>query len=68
MSTIETMLDGVTWIPVTEETAPEDGMPHATHSGSFNFLGVPLRVFRLNTGEAVIHADDMNALLEVFGN
>lgn len=66
---IEMLFDGVTWTPIPEDM-PQDDMPQdadsipcATHSGIWNFMGMEIRVYRLSTGQAVIHADDMPKVL-----
>jgi hypothetical protein len=58
------MLDGVVWV---EGEAPEDtsdGIPFATHEGVLEIAGYKLRCYRLNTGQAVFHADDVNAFFD----
>jgi hypothetical protein len=66
---IEMMLRDATWeaVPNVDGTTDADGIPFATHSGVWHFMGMDLRVFRLSNGQAVIHADDMTALLERMG-
>lgn len=64
---IEMLFDGVQWT-AHPENEPKDahdgpGLPWATHSGIWSFMGQEIRVFRLNTGEAIIHADDMPKIL-----
>lgn len=62
---IEMMLDGVTWVQNPNESTHEDGLPYATHSGIWNFMGQEIRVYRLNTGQAIIHADDFGKILGI---
>ena len=54
----EVLLDGVEW---REGTPPEidDGIPYATHEGVLEIAGMKLRCYRLNTGQAIIRADDI---------
>ena len=64
---IEMMLDGITWVPLTpvKPSGPDnsDGVPFATHEGVLELGGHFLRCYRLNTGQAVFAADDINAFL-----
>jgi hypothetical protein len=48
----------------THQTEPRvnDSLPFATHSGELELFGHTLRVYRLNTGEAIVHADDLHEL------
>ncbi|MBN8492379.1 MAG: hypothetical protein J0M00_13245 [Burkholderiales bacterium] len=55
---IDAALAQVDWAP-TNSAPTTDGSRYATHSGVLDVLGFEFRVYRLNTGEAVIHADDM---------
>lgn len=59
---IDALMKGVEW----KETGAvqTDETPVSTHEGVMNFLGIELRCYRLSSGQAVIHADDMNRLLE----
>jgi hypothetical protein len=61
-SPIDAMMDSVPW-QETSNVATDDGMPYATHHGILRIFDLELRCYRLNTGQAVIHADDMHALL-----
>jgi len=45
---------------------PED-VPIATHQGEMMILGLKVRVYRLDDGRTVIHADDFHALLAKMG-
>lgn len=57
---IDIMMDAVAWEPTG--LTGGDGLPYATHSGVLHIMDKSLRCYRLNTGQAIIHADDMNAL------
>ncbi len=57
---VDMTLDGLTWT-VTDQQPDGSGLPYATHSGLWEIGGQVLRCYRLNTGQAVIHADDMEA-------
>jgi hypothetical protein len=59
---VEIMLDGVQWRAAESVDAPADGMAYATHEGVLEIAGIKLRCYRLNTGQAVFHADDMRAM------
>lgn len=63
---IPAFMNAVEWRSSGE--APSGDLPYATHSGELEIFGLKLRCFRLNTGEAIIHADDMMALLELMGD
>lgn len=56
-------MSAVKWEPTGQQ--PSGDLPCTTHSGEMEILGFRLRCYRLSTGEAIIHADDMNALLEL---
>jgi hypothetical protein len=65
---IELMLDDVEW-KASERSAPVDsdsGLPYATHEGVLELCGKSVRCYRLNTGQAVFNADDLD-FLEFFG-
>ncbi len=68
-SPIEQLMDGVSWeaTDAVEATdAAENGdLPYATHHGIWHFAGHDIRVYRLNDGRAIIHADDMAKLLGI---
>lgn len=66
MSPIEMMLDGITWVPAGDRPdGPDnhDGVPFATHEGVLDLMGHKIRCYRLNTGQAVFNADDVNDFL-----
>lgn len=63
MTPIEMMFDGVAWTEAPAREPDPSGLPYATHSGIWNFMGQEIRVYRLNTGQAIIHADDMGKIL-----
>jgi hypothetical protein len=54
------MFNGVEWIP-TEPPTDTQGLPYPTHFGVMDIMGNPFRCYRLNTGEAIINADDFAA-------
>lgn len=58
---IPRVLERVKWYPVPETIGPQVE-PYATHAGALKVLGVVLRCYRLNTGEEIIHADDLRRL------
>ena len=60
---IEMMLEGVTWIARENVPPQDDGIPYATHEGVLELMGVSMRVYRLSSGQAVVHADDMEQFL-----
>ena len=63
-SPIEMMLDGVQWVPAGERPdGPDnhDGLPYATHEGVLDIMGHKMRCYRLNNGQAVFSADDVEA-------
>lgn len=67
---IEMMLDGTEWIPIpeaSEDTASDNDIPFATHSGVLEFGGEPLRVYRLSDGRAVIDCDDFERFFASLG-
>jgi hypothetical protein len=66
MSPISELMKKVEWVEADSNTPPL-GERHATHSGVLSFMGHDLRVYRLNTGEAIIHADDFKALFGLDG-
>jgi hypothetical protein len=57
---IEKMLDGVHWREADGPPEDDDGTPWATHEGVMDIMGHKLRCYRLNTGQAIINADDMH--------
>jgi len=65
--TIDMVLKGVTW-ERCDGGEPRDAMhegriPYATHQGQGEMLGIPFRCYRLSDGRAVIHAEDMEAII-----
>lgn len=58
---IEILIERVEWKET--HTTGDGSLPHATHEGVLEFCGAKLRVYRLNTGEAIINADDFNDFL-----
>lgn len=59
MATLEMQFSGVQWEPCENVVEVEGGL-HATHHGVWDFNGFAMRVYRLNNGKTMIHADDMN--------
>jgi hypothetical protein len=61
MPDIPTLLATVEWQATTH--APEAGcdLPYATHRGVFEIMGFKMRCYRLNTGEAIFDAEDVEA-------
>jgi len=59
----EEILAGVQWRETGSQ--PEGDLPYATHEGMFEILGSKLRCYRLNTGQAIIHGDDLAAFLQI---
>lgn len=57
---IEILLDGVEWVENPDENDQDELF--ATHSGVLKIAGHALRCYRLNDGQTVIDADDMNGL------
>lgn len=67
MSPINKLMEGMEWVEADSNT-PSLGELYATHSGVLSFMGHDLRIYRLNTGEAIIHADDFKALFGLDGD
>lgn len=59
---VDLMMDKVDW-QVCEQTDDESGLPFATHSGVLDIAGHSMKVYRLNTGQAIIDAADLEAFL-----
>jgi len=66
VTAINELMKSVAWVEADSNTPPL-GERYATHSGVLSFMGHDLRVFRLNTGEAIIHAEDFEALFGLDG-
>lgn len=60
----ETELEWVDWLPTGANQA-DDEIPYATHYGILRLGNEEIRVYRLNTGETVIHHDDFLKFLGV---
>lgn len=56
---IELLLDGVQWQEVSQRDDNTDGLPWVTHEGVLEIAGAKLRCYRLNTGQAIFDADDV---------
>jgi hypothetical protein len=65
MTPIESMLAGIDWQETP--TQPVGDLPYATHSGVLEIAGKRLRCYRLNTGQAIFDADDVNAFFDIGG-
>lgn len=69
MSAIDQMMDRLDWTPVQgAEQERETGLPYATHTGIFMIGDIQLRCYRLNTGQAIINAEDMHHLFGLDGS
>ncbi len=56
-------------VPIANPEVGDGSMPYATHSGVLNLFGKDMRVYRLNTGQAIIDSEDFEALwAEFLGN
>ena len=65
---IDALLNAVEWQETSnaEDVAmADDGIPWATHSGVLTIAGTQLRCYRLNTGQAILDADDVAALFGI---
>lgn len=62
---MEKMLESIEWAEGNTEREPnEDGLPWATHSGVLEIPGHRLRCSRLNTGQIVFLAEDVEKFFE----
>lgn len=61
------LFSDVQWEPVRAVPPEAAGLAHATHQGVIELLGQRLRIYRLNTGQAILHADDLKAFLAFIG-
>lgn len=61
---IEMMMDGVQWKAVEEPEPDDSGLPHVTHQGELELLGVKVICCTLSTGQRIIDADSMHLLFE----
>lgn len=59
-------MSAVEWRPTNAKAGGD--LPYATHAGEMELFGLKFRCFRLNTGQAIIHADDMDALLQMMAD
>lgn len=57
-------MNSVAWNPTGEE-GDISGQSYATHEGILHIFDLDLRCYRLNTGQAVIHGEDMENLLRM---
>lgn len=60
---IEMLLDGLEWQEVGSQGDFGYGLPVATHEGVLELAGHKLRCYRLDNGQAIFHAEDMQALI-----
>lgn len=61
---IESLLDGVSWKATGRRPDPsEENILFSTHEGTLEIMGHSLRCYRLNNGQAVFNADDLEAFL-----
>ena len=61
------LFSDVQWEPARAVPAEAAGVGHATHQGVIELLGQRMRIYRLNTGQAILHADDLKAFLAFIG-
>ena len=62
---IEILLDRVEWTAAEPlEDLSKAAMPYATHEGVLEIFGHKLRCYRLNTGQAVFNADDVEGFFD----
>lgn len=55
---IEKMLDAVDW-KVNENPPAQSDISYATHEGILDIGGFKMRCYRLNTGENILNAEDV---------
>lgn len=63
---VDRLMDTVDWKgldPAHGIGFDDDGIPWATHEGVMTIGEVKLRCYRLNTGQAIFNAEDIDALL-----
>lgn len=62
---IPAFMQNVEWeVLPPPEKMPEDGLPYATHQGVLEIAGHSLRCARLNTGEAIFIAEDIEKMFD----
>lgn len=61
MSTIDKMLENVTWTPI-EAPPITDGSLYATHTGVLTIEGLTLKCYQLSNGQRVIDGQSMAKL------
>jgi hypothetical protein len=66
--TIQALLDSVSWTKIDGAQRGDDSTPAATHEGVLDIAGHRFRCYRLDNGQAVFHADDINAFLDGFAD
>lgn len=65
-STIDMMLDGVTWVAVDPNKqigTHDDDIPYATHEGVLQIGDLSVHVYQLSNGQRVIDSEDIRALV-----
>lgn len=69
MSAVNELLKMATWKELEQYPAEAvaEGLPYATHEGEMEIMGHKLRCYRLNTGQAVVNADDAHAFFGGLG-
>ena len=63
MTPIEMMLGGIAWTQSDAEPPTDSDLPYATHSGVWEIGGRSLKCYRLNTGQAIFDAQDMESFM-----
>lgn len=67
-SSIEKLLADVGWTANdANDTIADSKLPHTTHSGALKLGDIELRCHRLNTGEVVFEAEDVEAFFMSIG-
>jgi len=56
---IEMMLDAIEWRPCEGEVDHSSDLPYATHEGVLRIGDLELRCYRLNTGQCIFDAADI---------
>jgi len=62
-SSLTDFFAGIQWQPA-RHLPTDTGLPYATHQSVLELPGGQrVRIYRLNTGQAIVHADDLKAFL-----
>lgn len=56
---LSALMDAVEWLPAPDSADRPPGELYATHNGVLDLFGTPVKVYRLNDGQAVFDADDV---------